>query len=124
MRERAGVREADRALVRRKLHARAFTIRYDYRVYVYTYTYICPQLCARVARKSTAQSLFVFRFTRAAGYDHRRDVIIRVLALSLRLYIRTYLLDGLFAMFLNTDVLKLHSIPSSRCCDVIKDLFN
>lgn len=41
-------------------------------------------------RKSAAQPLFVFRFNRAAGYDHRRDVIIRVLALSL-FTIRIYL---------------------------------
>lgn len=54
-------------------------------VYARPYVCTCTHLAVRrVARKSAAQPLFVFRFTRAAGYDHLRDVIIRALALYTR----------------------------------------
>lgn len=62
----------------------------------------------RAVRKSAAQPLFVFRFNRAAGYDHRRDVIIRVLALSL-FTIRIYL-SKIWSQRSSIHDAKMHSI--------------
>lgn len=88
-REKKIERERLCSLARRKLHARTHlrlspstTVVYANATYadVYVCTRMYSALCAEWREKNAA--LFVFRFTRAAGYDHRHDVIIRVLALS------------------------------------------